>query len=94
MKSAAQQAARYKWKWARHVARLRHTRWALETTMWDTYRGKRSRDRPNTRWADYFNKLVGLHWSKVARDRNEWKVLGNQLNAANPSRGLAQRVSI
>ena len=47
-----------------------------------------------TRWADYFNKLVGPHWSKIARDRNEWKVLGNQLNAVNHSRGLAQRVSL
>jgi hypothetical protein len=35
---------------------------------------------------DYFNKLVGPHWSKLARDRNEWKVLENQLNAVNHSR--------
>ena len=42
----------------------------------------------STRWADYFNELVGPHWSKVARDRNEWEVLGNQLNAVNHSRGL------
>ena len=59
-----------------------------ETTMWDPYRGKRSRGRPSTRWADYFNKIEGPHCSKVARDRKEWEVLGNTLNAANPSRGL------
>ena len=47
--------------------------------MWDPYKGKRSRGRPSTRWADYFNKLVGPHWSKVTRDRNECKVLGKQL---------------
>ena len=56
--------------------------------------GKRNRGRPSTIWADYFNKLVGPHWSKVARDRNEWKVLGNQFNAVNHSRVLAQRVSL
>ena len=39
-------------------------------------------------------KLVGPHWFKVVRDRNDWKVLGNQLNAVNHSRGLAQRVSL
>jgi hypothetical protein len=59
LKSAAQQASRSKWKWAGHVARLHHTRWAQTTTMWDTYRGKRSRDRPSTRWADYFKKTSG-----------------------------------
>ena len=53
--------------------------------------GLLKKKRPSIRWADYFNKLVGPHWSKVARDRNEWKVLGNQLNAVNHSRGLAQR---
>ena len=69
LKTAAQQASRSKWKWTGHVTRLHHTRWAQATTMWDPYRG-----RPSTIWADYFNKIVGPHWSKVARDRNEWKV--------------------
>ena len=89
MLKCAAQASRSKWKWAGYVARLHHTRWAQATTMWDPYRG-----RPSTRWAGYFNKLVGPHWSKVARDRNEWKVLGNQFNAVNHSRVLAQRVSL
>ena len=92
--SAAQQASETKRKWAGHLARLHHTRWAQATTMWDPYRGKRSRGRPSTRWGDHFNKLVGPHWSRVAKDRNERKVLGNQLNAVNHSRGLAQRVSV
>ena len=94
LKSAAQQASWSKWKLAGHVARLHHTRWAQATTMWDPYRGKRSRGRPSTRWADYINKVVGPHWSKVARDNNEWKVLRNQLNAVNHSRRLAQRMSL
>jgi hypothetical protein len=51
LKSDAQ-VSRTKWKWAGHVARLRHTRWVQATTMWDLYRGKRSRGRPSTRWAD------------------------------------------
>ena len=94
VKSAAEQASRSKWKWAGHVARLHYIRWALATSMWDPYRGKKSKGRPSTRWADYFNKLVGPHWSKVARDRNERKELGNQLNAVNHSCGLAQRASL
>ena len=59
----------------RVAARLQHTWWAQATTMWEPYRDKRSRGRSSTRWADYFNKLVGLHLSKVARDRNGWKKL-------------------
>ena len=35
LKSAALQASRSKWKWAGHVARLHHTRWAQATTTWD-----------------------------------------------------------
>ena len=88
MLNSAAQVSRSKWKWTGHVARLHHTRWA-QATMWDPYRG-----RPSTRWADYFNKLVGPHWSKGARDRNEWKVFGNQLNAVIHSRGLAQNVRL
>ena len=63
---AAEQASRSKWKWAGHVARLHHTRWSQATTMWDLYTGRTS-----ARCADYFNELVGPHWFKVARDRNE-----------------------
>jgi hypothetical protein len=57
----------------------------------------------STRWADYFSELVGPHWSKVTRGRNEWKVLENQLKGLNKlnyeqiqnhSRGLALRVSL
>ena len=47
--------------------------------MWDPYRGKRSKGRPSARWAEYFGELVGPHRTKEARDRNEWKVLKNQL---------------
>ena len=71
----AQQASRSKWKQAGQIARLHHARWAQATTMWEPYRDKRSRGRSSTRWADYFNKLVGSQLSKVARDRNEWKKL-------------------
>ena len=51
--------------------------------MWDPYRGKRRKGRPSTRWADYFSDLVGPHWSKMARNRNEWKMLEKQLKGTN-----------
>ena len=85
LKSTAQQASRSKSNWAGHVARLHHTRWAQATTMWDPYRGKRIRGRPSTRWADYFNKLAGPHWSKMARDRNEWKPVERSLSLTRTS---------
>jgi len=65
-----------------HKALPYHIRWA------------QAREAEADQVPDYFNKLVGPHWSKVARDRNEWKVFGNQLNAVNHSRGLAQRMSL
>ena len=52
----------------------------------------------HTRWAQATTMwdpyIEGPHWSRVARDRNEWKVLENQLNAVNHSRRLAQRMSL
>ena len=77
--NAAQQASITKWRWGGHVARQQQGRWAQEATMWDPYAGKRTPGRPRRRWADTFKEHIGVHWSKIARDRKEWRQLVNNL---------------
>ena len=42
--------------------------------------GQRHRSRPGTRWADVFKKVAGVHWTKIAGNRNEWRHLGDTSN--------------
>ena len=71
-----------KWRWGGHVARMADDRWTYRTTMWDPRAGKRLRGRPRRRWADIFREHAGRQWTRVARGRDEWRVLGNNLNRA------------
>ena len=48
-------------------------------TMLDPYIGDRSRGRLRKRWAEFFKQHAGVHWSSIARNRKEWKNLGEQL---------------
>ena len=80
LKSAAQQASRSKWKWAGHVARLHHTRWAQAHV--GPLRQEKQRQAKH-QMGRLFQQTSG---TTVARDRNEWKVLENQLNVVNHSR--------
>ena len=76
----AQRASRLKWKWGGHVARLQNTRWAYLSTVWSPRLGQRHRGRPGTRWADVFKKVAGVHWTRIAGNRNEWRHLGDTSN--------------
>lgn len=78
-KNIAQKALQTKWTWGGHVARQQQGRWAREITMWDPYIGKRTQGRPRRRWADTFKQKLGGHWSTIARNRNKWKLLVNNL---------------
>jgi hypothetical protein len=76
-----QTAAQLKWKWGGHVSRLHESRWAYASTMWDPKTGKRNVGRPRTRWSALFNEIVGRQWTRVARNRAEWRRLEKSLRA-------------
>ena len=42
--------------------------------------GPRHRGRPGTRWADFFKKVAGVHWTRIAGNCNEWRHLGDTSN--------------
>ena len=76
LEDAAIRAKKLKWSWSGHVARMSQNRWAYATTMWDPRKGKRRRGRPRQRWHQEFSEvseMMGEHWTRVARDRAEWK---------------------
>ena len=75
----AERAEILKWKWGGHVARLQSSRWAQISTMWDPRIGRRQRGRPASRWTDSFRKIAGVHWSRAARNRSNWKTLQREL---------------
>lgn len=62
-----------KWKWGGHLMRMEQQRWAQTTTVWEPRVGWRHQGRQATRWEDYFGKTAGSLWSRVAKDREEWK---------------------
>ena len=54
-------------------------RWTYKATMWDPRTGKRHRGRPRRRWADTFREQAGHQWTRAARRREEWKILGTYI---------------
>lgn len=69
-----------KWNWAGHFQR--HTnelRWPKIIEKWEPKNGKRRRGAPQTRWRDEIFKFGGdSFWRKKARNRNLWKIMGNE----------------
>ncbi|KOB73137.1 Endonuclease-reverse transcriptase [Operophtera brumata] len=49
---AGKMAARLKWKWAGHIARVKDNRWSERVLHWWPRDGKRERGRPVRRWGD------------------------------------------
>ena len=68
-----------KWKWGGHVARLQSSRYAQISTMRDPRTGRGQQGRPASRWMDSFQKIAGVHWSRAARNRSNWKTLQREL---------------
>ena len=75
----AQAVAKSKWSWGGHIARMKDDRWTYKATMWDPRTGKRHRGRPRRRWADTFREQAGHQWTRAARRREEWKILGRDI---------------
>ena len=66
---------RQKWKWARHVSRMKDNRWTKRCTEWRPRRGKRNRGRPTKRWRDDIEATGGKLWARKAEDRQRWSIL-------------------
>ena len=62
-----------KWRWARHIARMKDNTWTKRCTEWQPRRGKRSRGQPSRRWQDNITRKVGTTWIRKATDRRQWK---------------------
>ena len=77
---AVSRATDIKWKWGGHLMRMEQQRWAQAATVWDPRGGWRRRGRQETRWSDCFKKSVGAVWSRVAKNREEWKNLSHSQN--------------
>ncbi|CAH2261059.1 jg5453 [Pararge aegeria aegeria] len=65
-----------KWKWAGHVCRANTISWTKILTEWLPRNKKRKRGRPRKRWADVFTQVCGPLWMRNAKERREWRELG------------------
>jgi hypothetical protein len=50
---------------------MNQERWVYATTVWDPTIGRIGR--PQCRWDQEFREVVGNQWSRIARDRGQWK---------------------
>ena len=73
LKDVVEFAAKQKWKWAGHVARMTDNRWTQRVTDWRPRIGKRSRGRQTRRWRDDIVQQKGMVWSRAAKDREKWR---------------------
>lgn len=64
-----------KWRWTGHMTRESDMKWTKIITEWQPRDGKRRRGRQTKRWADDLNSTGGAMWSRIAKDRLEWKKL-------------------
>lgn len=65
---------RLKWKWSGHMIRGKD-KWSKIVTQWYPREGKRKRGRQQKRWDDDIRQVAGITWSRVARERPEWRRL-------------------
>jgi hypothetical protein len=70
-RDGVQTAVQLKWKWEGHVSRMHESRWAKT--------GKRNVGRPRNRWSALFTEIMGRQWTRVARNRTEWRRLAKSL---------------
>lgn len=64
-----------KWSWTGHIIRSDNNS-AKDITEWIPLGNKRSRGRQRKRWIDEIKSVAGSTWSRKARDREEWKRMG------------------
>lgn len=64
-----------KWRWAGHMIREEREKWTRLITEWQPRGSKRNRGRQSRRWEDDIIKIAGPVWTRIAKDRIEWKSL-------------------
>lgn len=64
-----------KWRWAGHMIREKKEKWTRLITEWLPRDSKRNRGRQFKRWEDDIIKIAGPIWTRIAKDRIEWKSL-------------------
>lgn len=65
-----------KWQWAGHVCRREDGRWSKRVLDWRPRTGRRSVGRPPARWSDDIRSTAGPTWIRRARNRTEWRSIG------------------
>ncbi|CAH2244657.1 jg5443 [Pararge aegeria aegeria] len=71
----AQRVAKLKWQWAGHIVRRKDGRWGPKVLEWQPRTGKRSVDRPPTRWTDDMKRVAGSRWIQAAQNGGTWNSL-------------------
>lgn len=64
-----------KWSWTGHIMRSENN-WTKEIIDWIPLDKTRSKGRQRKRWADDIKATAGPTWPRKARNREEWKRLG------------------
>lgn len=62
--------AKLKWCFAGHTIRKKDNRWDTAIQQWKPYLGQRTRGRPQMKWGDDFKRIAGLHWRRLAQNRD------------------------
>ena len=65
-----------KFKYARHMFRMREEKWNRITTNWTPWGNKRGRGRLKTKWRDEIRNRVGASWKSITQDREKWWRIG------------------
>ncbi|XP_073960723.1 uncharacterized protein [Choristoneura fumiferana] len=73
VRDVVEEIERNKWRWAGHIARMNHDRWARRTLEWRPRENTRSRGRPPMRWKDDICRQAGGGWMHMAVDRQAWR---------------------
>jgi hypothetical protein len=63
-----------KWKWTGHMMRGKD-KWSRTATIWYPRDHKRKRGRQFKRWVDEIVQIAGKTWTRLAMDREKWKML-------------------
>lgn len=65
-----------KWRWAGHMMRSNKNKWAKDVTEWCPRQNKRKKGRQCLRWEDDIQKVAGVTWSRMTRNRKLWQAFG------------------